>query len=153
MITAIIDENVKAVDGSRVRLRLLDDVEIGDVTVRKGTYLYAIMSGFGKQRVNGKVESVFYNEEIIKVSLSIFDTDGLEGLYVPISQFRETAQDVVSSAMQGSNIIDNSSTRSGGIKTGLIQPFKCLTESNECFRVSRQEESCTFEVWYKGLSC
>ena len=117
LITAIIDENVKAVDGSRVRLRLLDDVEIGDVTVRKGTYLYAIMSGFGKQRVNGKVESVFYNEEIIKVSLSIFDTDGLEGLYVPISQFRETAQDVVSSAMQGSNIIDNSSTTgSGGIK-------------------------------------
>lgn len=67
--------------------------------------------------MNGKVESVFYNEEIIKVSLSIFDTDGLEGLYVPISQFRETAQDVVSSAMQGSNIIDNSSTTgSGGIK-------------------------------------
>ena len=29
MITAIIDENIKAVDGSRVRLRLLDDVEIG----------------------------------------------------------------------------------------------------------------------------
>ena len=117
LITAIIDENVKAVDGSRVRLRLLDDVEIGNVTVKKGTYLYATMSGFGKQRVNGKVESVFYNEDIIKVSLSIFDTDGLEGLYVPISQFKETAQDVVSSAMQGSNIIDNSSTTgSGGIK-------------------------------------
>ncbi len=117
LITAIIDENVKAVDGSRVRLRLLDDVEIGNVNVKKGTYLYATMSGFGKQRVNGKVESVFYNEDIIRVSLSIFDTDGLEGLYVPISQFKETAQDVVSSAMQGSSIIDNSSaTGTGGIK-------------------------------------
>ena len=30
LIMAIIDENVKAVDGSRVRLRLLDDIEIGD---------------------------------------------------------------------------------------------------------------------------
>ena len=117
LITAIIDENVKAVDGSRVRLRLLDDIEIGDVTVKKGTYLYATMSGFGKQRVNGKIESIFFNEDIIKVSLSIFDTDGLEGLYVPVSQFRETAKDVASSAMQGSNIIDNSSTTgSGGIK-------------------------------------
>ena len=28
LIQAIIDENIKAVDGSRVRLRLLDDVEI-----------------------------------------------------------------------------------------------------------------------------
>lgn len=54
MITAIIDENVKAVDGSRVRLRLLDDVEIGDVTVRKGTYLYAIMSGFRKTKSEWK---------------------------------------------------------------------------------------------------
>lgn len=117
LITAIIDENVKAVDGSRVRLRLLDDIEIGDVTVKKGTYLYATMSGFGKQRVNGKIESIFFNEDIIKVSLSIFDTDGLEGLYVPVSQFRETAKDVASSAMQGSNIMDNSSTTgSGGIK-------------------------------------
>ena len=30
LIKAIIDENVKAVDGSRVRLRLLDDIEIGE---------------------------------------------------------------------------------------------------------------------------
>lgn len=29
LITAIIDEDIKAVDGSRVRLRLLDDIEIG----------------------------------------------------------------------------------------------------------------------------
>lgn len=117
LITAIIDEEVKAVDGSRVRLRLLDDIEIEDITVRKGTYLYATMSGFGKQRVNGKVESVFYNEEIIKVNLSIYDTDGLQGLYVPQSQFRETAKDVASSAMQGGNIMDNSTSSSTGIKS------------------------------------
>lgn len=86
---AIIDENVKAVDGSRVRLRLLDDIEIGDETIKKGTYLYATMSGFGKQRVQGKVESIFYDDDIIKVSLSIYDTDGMQGLYVPLSSFRK----------------------------------------------------------------
>lgn len=117
LITAIIDEEVKAVDGSRVRLRLLDDIEIEDITVKKGTYLYATMSGFGKQRVNGKVESVFFNEDIIKVNLSIYDTDGLQGLYVPQSQFRETAKDVASSAMQGGNIMDNSSSGSTGVKS------------------------------------
>lgn len=113
LITAIIDENIKAVDGSRVRLRLLDDIEIGDAIVKKGTYLYATMSGFGKQRVNGKVESIFFNDEIMKVSLSIYDTDGMEGLYVPLSSFRETAKDVVSSATQGGNIMDNTSSGTG----------------------------------------
>lgn len=122
LITAIIDENVKAVDGSRVRLRLLDDIEIGHVTVTKGTYLYATMSGFGKQRVNGKVESIFFNEDIMKVSLSIYDTDGLQGLYVPVSSFRETAKDVASSAMQGGNIMDNStSSGTGGVKNWAKQ--------------------------------
>lgn len=116
LITAIIDENVKAVDGSRVRLRLLDDIEIGDRTVKKGTYLYATMSGFGKQRVNGKIESIFCDEEITKVDLTLYDTDGLPGLYVPLSSFRETAKDVASSAMQGGNIMDGSTTTSGGIK-------------------------------------
>ena len=58
LIKAIIDENIKAVDGSRVRLRLLDDIEINDVVVPKGSYLYATMSGFGSQRVKGNVQSI-----------------------------------------------------------------------------------------------
>lgn len=121
LIMAIIDENVKAVDGSRVRLRLLDDIEIGDETIKKGTYLYATMSGFGKQRVQGKVESIFYDDDIIKVSLSIYDTDGMQGLYVPLSSFRETTKEVASSAMQGGNIMDNTTTSSSGIKGWATQ--------------------------------
>ena len=46
MIKAIVDEDIKAVDGSRVRLRLLDDIEINDVVLKKGSYLYCVMSGF-----------------------------------------------------------------------------------------------------------
>ena len=110
LITAIIDENIKAVDGSRVRLRLLDDVEIGGLFVPKGTYLYATMSGFSKQRVKGKVASVFVGDEIKTINLSIYDTDGMEGLYVPSSTFRETAKDIGSSAMQQSMSIDGSSS-------------------------------------------
>lgn len=102
LIKAIIDEDVKCVDGSRVRLRLLDDIEINEVTLAKGSYLYAEMSGFGGQRVKGDVSSILVNDELIKVSLAIYDTDGLEGLYVPKSSFRETANDVASSAMSGS---------------------------------------------------
>lgn len=116
LIKAIIDENIKAQEGSRVRLRLLDDVEIGDLTVRKGTYLYAQVSGFGQQRVKGNVQSIFYHDDIIRVSLSIYDTDGQEGLYVPLSAFRETSKEILGSATQGgTNIVDNS-TSSTGIK-------------------------------------
>lgn len=109
LIKAIIDEDIKAVDGSRVRLRLLDDVEIGELVVSKGAYLYATMSGFGSQRVKGNVKSLMVADELLKVNLTIYDTDGLEGLYVPSSTFRETSKDVASSAL-GSNVNMNNGT-------------------------------------------
>ena len=113
LIKAIVDEDVKAVDGSRVRLRLLDDIEINEVIVPKGTYIYAIMNGFGSQRVKGNVKSILVNDELIKVNLSLYDTDGLEGLYVPGSSFRETTKDVASGAMSNTSSLTSSSTNTG----------------------------------------
>lgn len=119
MIKAIIDENIKAVDGSRVRLRLLDDVEIGETMARKGSYIYAIMSGFGSQRVKGTIKSLLVDDELVKVNLSLHDTDGLEGLYVPQSSFRETSQDVAASALGGSMSMNNGSTGNSFSQWGM----------------------------------
>ena len=109
LIKAIIDEDVKAVDGSRVRLRLLDEVEINGVVLAKGSYMYATMSGFGQQRVKGTVKSLMVDDELLKVSLTLYDTDGMEGLYVPNSSFRETTKDIASGAMSGNMSINNGS--------------------------------------------
>ena len=116
LIKAIIDEDIKAVDGSRVRLRLLDDIEIGEVMMPRGSYIYATMNGFGSQRVKGTVKSLMLGDDIVKVSLSIYDTDGLEGLYVPGSSFRETAKDVASGAMTS-----NMSMNQGSYSNSLSQ--------------------------------
>lgn len=111
LIRAIVDEDIKAVDGSRVRLRLLDDIDVGERTIPKGSYLYCLMSGFGQQRVKGNVKSVLVNDELVKVNLSIYDTDGLEGLYVPKSSFSETTKDIASGAFsQSMNINDGTSS-------------------------------------------
>lgn len=119
LIKAIIDEDVKASDGSRVRLRLLDDIEINETVVRKGSYLYATMSGFSSQRVKGSITSILVDDELVKVSLSLYDTDGMEGLYVPSSQFRETTKDVASSAAQGNMSIDQSSSTNSFSQWGV----------------------------------
>lgn len=116
LIQAIIDENIKAVDGSRVRLRLLDDVEINECVVRRGTYLYATVSGFSSGRVKGNIGSILVYDELVKVSLALYDTDGMEGLYVPNSQFRETSKDVASGAMSS-----NISMNTGGAGNSVAQ--------------------------------
>ena len=116
LILAIIDEDIKAVDGSRVRLRLLDDIEINESVVKRGTYLYATVSGFSSGRVKGNISSILVDDELVKVSLSLYDTDGMEGLYVPNSQFRETSKDVASGAMSG-----NMSMNTGTYGNSLAQ--------------------------------
>lgn len=115
LIKAIIDEDIKAVDGSRVRLRLLDDVEINDVFMPKGSYLYATMSGFGQQRVKGSVKSLMVADELVKVNLTIYDTDGMEGLYVPSSSFRETAKDVAGGALDNSMTLNSNTSGQSNI--------------------------------------
>ena len=123
LIKAIIDENIKAVDGSRVRLRLLDDVEISGVILEKGSYVYCTMSGFGQQRVKGNVKSLMVDDEIIKVSLTLYDTDGMEGLYVPQSSFRETTKDVAASAL-GSNVNMNNSSYNNSFQQWGMQAIQ-----------------------------
>lgn len=118
LIKAIIDENVKVVDGSRVRLRLLDDIEINEVMVSKGTYIYAVISGLGSQRVKGTIKSIMIDDEIVKVNLSLYDTDGLEGLYVPNSSFRDTSKDVASGAMSNTSTLTSNNGNNG---TSLTQ--------------------------------
>ena len=130
LIKAIIDENVKAVDGSRVRLRLLDDIEIGETVVRKGSYLYATMSGFGSQRVKGNVKSLLVDDELVKINLSIYDTDGLEGLYVPSSSFRETTKEVASGAMSSTMDMNTTGTGSSFSQWGM----QAVSKDKQCHR-------------------
>ena len=68
------------------------------------------MNGFSSQRVKGTVKSILLYDEIVKVNLSLYDTDGLEGLYVPGSSFRETARDVAGAATGSTMSINNGSS-------------------------------------------
>ncbi len=106
-IKAMLDEKIRVVDGSRIRIRLLDDIMIDGVILVKGTYLYATISGFGNQRVKAKIESVIVGGERMKVSLKIYDNDGLEGFYVPASTFRDLTKDASSQAMSQNITMDN----------------------------------------------
>ena len=133
-------------EGSRVRLRLLDDVEINETVVKSGSYLYAIMSGFSSQRVKGTISSVLVNDEIIKVSLSLYDTDGLEGLYVPSSSFRETAKDVASGAFNSNMSMNTGGNGEQSDPMGYAGYSGCLPEDQQRHQQEHQEEQGQSEI-------
>ncbi len=103
-VKAVIDENLTGCLGSRIRFRLLEDVFIGKQKLGKGTVLYGQVSGFTLQRVNLSVVSVMKNGEILPVNLSVYDSDGMQGLYVPNSAFREMLRELGSNSVQGTNM-------------------------------------------------
>ena len=111
LIKAMMDQTTKAVDGTRLRFKLLDDVEIQGVKLPKGTYLYGNVTGFRQQRVMASVTSVLIGDQFVRVNLSVFDNDGMEGFYVPQSAFREFMRQAGSQAVNTNmNINSNGSS-------------------------------------------
>lgn len=100
LIRAMIDQTTKAKEGTRLRFKLLDDVTVSNTKLKKGTYLYGTVTGFGQQRVKATITSILVGDKFINVKLSVFDNDGMEGFYVPESSFREFVKDASSSAVQ-----------------------------------------------------
>ena len=100
LIRAMIDQTTKAKEGTRLRFKLLDDITVSNTKLKKGTYLYGIVTGFGQQRVKATITSILVGDKFINVKLSVFDNDGMEGFYVPESSFREFVKDASSSAVQ-----------------------------------------------------
>jgi len=109
LIMAVIDENVTGYAGSRIRLRLLEDIEAGGITITRDTYLYALINGFSEQRVTLQVKSIFYEGKILPVKLDLYDTDGLPGLYVPESAFRDFTKDLGTNTIEGVTLDGSSS--------------------------------------------
>ena len=103
-IKAVIDENSTGFLGSRIRFRLLEDINVGKYKILKGTLLYGQISGFTLQRVNLNVVSILNNGEILPINLSVFDMDGMQGLYVPQSDFREMLREMGSNSVQGTQM-------------------------------------------------
>ena len=122
-ISAILDEGLKVVHGSRVRIRLLEEATIGEFRLQPGEYLYGIVSGFSAQRVKINITSIMLNGTPTKVNLSVYDIDGMEGFYIPQSAFRDAAKEAGSKASQ-QNINVNS-----GVGSGIAQfTYKMLQD-------------------------
>ena len=118
LIKAMIDKTTKAREGTRLRFKLLDDVTVKGIRLKKGSYLYGIVTGFGQQRVMANITSILIGNKFIKVNLSVFDNDGMEGFYVPESTFREMMKDAGSNVAAQNIQFDVNST--GGVSPEII---------------------------------
>ena len=120
LIRAMIDKTTKAHEGTRLRFKLLDNVTVSGVKLKKGTYLYGTVTGFGQQRVRATITSILIGGKFINVNLSVFDNDGMEGFYVPESAFRDFMMDAGSSTVQQNISFESENGYGSGISGEAI---------------------------------
>ena len=91
-IAACISENQTIEQGGRVKLRLLQPLQAGNITVPANSLVTgaAVIQG---ERLDILISSIEYDGNIIPVQLATYDIDGQKGIFVPGSEARSAAKD------------------------------------------------------------
>jgi conjugative transposon TraM protein len=98
-IEAVIHDTQELVAGSTVKMRLVNDVFINGKLIPKGQFVYGTCAING-ERLNIEINSIRDDNSLFPVSLSVYDMDGLEGIYIPGAITRDVAKQSSDQAMQ-----------------------------------------------------
>ncbi len=120
-IQAVIHETQTIVNGSIVKLRLVNDVLINGVRIPKDNFLFGTASLSG-ERLSVRINSIRYNNSLFPVELAVYDMDGLAGIYIPGAITRDVAKQSADRSLQtlGMTTLDASleaQMASAGIET------------------------------------
>ena len=124
-ISACIYGNQTVTDGQKVRLRLLEQMRVGDIIIPANSVVT------GSARITGErlgigITSIEYAGSIYNVKLNVYDTDGQEGIFIPGSMELNAAKEVAANmgTSMGSSInisSDADAQLASDLGKGLIQ--------------------------------
>jgi conjugative transposon TraM protein len=108
-VPAVIHETQTIVNGATVKLRLTSAIYINGVEIPKDNFLFGIASLKG-ERLTIKINSLRYNSSLYPVALSVYDMDGLDGIYIPGTINRDVSKTTADGSMQniGMGSLDDS---------------------------------------------
>jgi conjugative transposon TraM protein len=98
-IPAVIHETQTLVNGSTVKLRLMNDIFINGVLIPKDNFVFGTADLNG-ERLFIKINSIRYRNSLFPVELSVCDMDGMEGIYIPGAITRDVAKQSADRATQ-----------------------------------------------------
>lgn len=92
-IKACIHESQTCRDGERVKLRLLEPLRAGRITLPAG-HIISGVAALQKDRLDIIINSVEYSGNIIPVAMTVYDMDGNAGIYCPGSEELNATKEV-----------------------------------------------------------
>jgi conjugative transposon TraM protein len=98
-IEAVIHETQTIVNGSVIKLRLGSDIFLQGTIIPKNTFLYGMASLKG-ERLEVKINNIQYRNSIFPVELTVYDMDGIDGIYIPGAINRDVAKSSADRSIQ-----------------------------------------------------
>jgi len=103
IIGAQIQEKQTVVAGSTVRMCLTTDVYVNGMLIPEGTFVYGTASQ-NAERLIIVINSIRYQNNLLPVALSVYDLDGIAGIYIPGSISRDVAKQTGNDAVNNLNV-------------------------------------------------
>lgn len=157
--TNVIERDTRAVihgnhenltSGAIIKMRLIDDVNIEGVKIPMNTFVFGKLS-FKSGRAVIQINSINYNNRILRFNGTVYDADGFEGIYVPdniVSDTRKKAgSDAISAIDIGvsskSKIVNSTISAVGnaikGAVSGSIKEAKISISSNYMITIKKKK--------------
>lgn len=137
-VYAVIHEKQTVHQSSSVKLRITQDFYLNGQLIPSGTFIYGITS-FANERVLIKYENISLGGQLMAFNYSTFDSDGIEGVYVPgliINDLgkeavnQTTASTRVTVPIVGSVAINTAQKENNKNTAVLTQDYKVLLKTN-----------------------
>lgn len=135
-VEAVIHETQIIVAGAPVKLRLLDDIYINGILIPKDNFIFGTAS-LNAERLKIKVNTIRYQNSLLPVALTIYDIDGLEGIYIPGTLSRDVAKQSAENALQNIEVTSiDPSLGTQALGMGLEAGKNLLSKKAKLIRVT-----------------
>jgi conjugative transposon TraM protein len=98
-IEAVVHENQTLVNGAVIKLRLLNDISINGNVIPKDNFVFGMVSLDG-ERLQVEISSIRVDHSLFPIKLTVYDMDGLPGIYIPGALTRDVAKQSLNNATQ-----------------------------------------------------
>lgn len=98
-IEAVVNENQILVNGSVIKLRLLQEVFVGNQKISAGTFVFGIV-GLNGERLQIEISSIRSGNSLFTVKMEVYDKDGLAGIHIPGAITRDVAKQSADNSLQ-----------------------------------------------------
>lgn len=134
MATIPVEQTLQA--GSIVSLQLNQTIKVGNQTLPAGAKVYGVASLDG-ERLRVEIPTVRVNDQIQNTSLSVYDIDGMEGIFVPGSISRDVVKSTADQSLQSVNVLSlDPSLKTQGIMAGIGAAKNLLSKKVKLVRVT-----------------